>query len=377
MSWWEAIILGLVEGLTEYLPVSSTGHLLIVQALLGIGQGAGQAAAAADAYAICIQAGAIVAVLGLYRQRVAQMWQGVRGRDREGRQLLINIIAGFLPAAVIGLMLNEPIKAYLFGPWPVVIAWFVGGAAILGVAWWRRAHREGPQYGRSLVTLTWQAALIIGFAQCIAMWPGTSRSLVTIVAGLLVGLSVPAAVEFSFLLGVVTLGAATAYDGAKHGHTMVEQYDVGTMLLGFVFAWASAVLAVKWMVAYLNKHGLQLFGYYRVAIALIVGALLLSGALRVEPTDAGGDTEPVTTQMSQATQALDAASTKQHSASRSMAGKPSPNFHSNLSDDLIPLRTGFALTDTGRLWMGSLRIADGIFTDARAYSPKVLVRQSR
>jgi len=279
MSWWEAIILGLVEGLTEYLPVSSTGHLLVVQAMLGIGTASEEAKRAADAYAICIQAGAIVAVLGLYRQRVMQMMRGLVGRDDEGRRLLLNIIAGFVPAAVIGLLINDWIKHYLFGPWPVVFAWFVGGVLILAVAWWRKAHGQTPKAGLSLLQLTWRAALIIGFA----MWPGTSRSLVTIVGGVLVGLSLPAAVEFSFLLGVVTLGAATCYDGLKHGDVMFQRYDMLAMTLGFAFAWASAVLAVKWMVAYLNKHGLQIFGYYRVAIAILVGALLLSGALTIDP----------------------------------------------------------------------------------------------
>jgi undecaprenyl-diphosphatase len=281
MSWWEALILGIVEGVTEYLPVSSTGHLLVVQAMLGIGARSEEAKQAADAYAICIQAGAILAVLGLYYRRVAQMVRGLLGRDDDGRRLVINILAGFLPAAVIGLLLNDLIKSYLFGPWPVVAAWFVGGALILAVAWWRKAHGEGPKYGGDLLSLTWKLALVIGFAQCLAMWPGTSRSLVTIVGGVLVGLSLPAAVEFSFLLGVVTLGAATCYDGLKHGELMIETYSPLAMVIGFVAAWLSAVLAVKWMVAYLNKHGMQIFGYYRVAIAIIVGAMLLTGTLAI------------------------------------------------------------------------------------------------
>ena len=281
MSWWEALILGVVEGLTEYLPVSSTGHLLVVQAMLGIGNAGPEAREAANAYAICIQAGAIVAVLGLYYRRVIQMARGLLGRDDDGRRLVINILAGFLPAAVIGLIFNDLIKSYLFGPWPVVAAWFVGGVLILGVAWHRKAKGEGPKYGGDLMTLTWKLALIIGFAQCIAMWPGTSRSLVTIVGGVLVGLSLPAAVEFSFLLGVVTLGAATCYDATKSGSVMLERYELWIMVLGFAAAWASAVLAVKWMVAYLNKHGMQIFGYYRVAVALLVAALLISGWLTV------------------------------------------------------------------------------------------------
>ncbi|MFA7235576.1 MAG: undecaprenyl-diphosphate phosphatase [Phycisphaeraceae bacterium] len=279
MSVGQAIILGLVEGVTEYLPVSSTGHLIVVQRMMGIGNGGDESAKqAADAYAICIQGGAILAVLLLYARRAKQMGRGVIGRDPNGRRLLINIIAGFVPAAVIGLATHKYIEKYLMGGqwdlWPTVAAWFVGGAAILAVAWWRKAHREGPAYGKSLEQLAWKAALLIGFLQCIAMWPGVSRSLVTIVAGVLVGLSLPAAVEFSFLLGVVTLGAATLYDGMKHGELMLHTYGPVSLIVGFVVAAISAALAVKWMVAYLNKHGLQLFGYYRIAAAVIVAALL-------------------------------------------------------------------------------------------------------
>jgi undecaprenyl-diphosphatase len=289
MTWWQALILGVVEGLSEYLPISSTGHLIVVQRLLGVGVGGAEAKAAADAYAICIQAGAIVAVLGLYWRHVKQMLMGLIGRDPRGLRLAINIMAGFVPAAVIGLLANKWIKENLFGGdryglWPIIIAWFVGGVAILVVALRRRrspqavALSEGDQRpGFDLYELTWQAALVIGFAQCIAMWPGVSRSLVTIVGGVLVGMRLAAAVEFSFLLGVVTLSAATAYDGLKHGRVMVDQYGPVVLLVGFLFAFLSAVIAVKWMVAYLNKHGLEVFGYYRVAIALFVALMVLFG----------------------------------------------------------------------------------------------------
>ena len=122
-------------------------------------------------------------------------------------------------------------------------------------------------------------ALIIGFAQCIAMWPGVSRSLATIVGGLLVGLSLSAAVEFSFLLGLITLGAATAYDALKHGQVMLQTFDAASLAVGVVFAFVAALLSVKWMVGYLNRHGLAIFGYYRVALALVAGSLLMTGVL--------------------------------------------------------------------------------------------------
>jgi undecaprenyl-diphosphatase len=281
MTAGQAVILGIVEGLTEYLPVSSTGHLLITERILGIGDSS-QASAeqkqrtkeASDAYTICIQAGAIIAVLGLYFARVKQMLWGLAGRDPHGRRLLINVAAGFLPAAVIGLLFNNLIKAYLFGPWPVVAAWLVGGLAILAANRWQRNASHQAQRSLPLEELTFQMALIIGFAQCIAMWPGVSRSLVTIVGGLLVGLSLPAAVEFSFLLGVVTLGAATAYDALKHGQVMLQAFDALSIAIGLVLAFLAAVASVKWMVSYLNRHGLAIFGYYRVVLALVTASLL-------------------------------------------------------------------------------------------------------
>jgi len=272
---FQALILGLVEGLTEYLPVSSTGHLLLAQRLMGI-----DSSTASDAFAICIQAGAILAVLGIYRQRVAQMVMGAIGRNEAGQRLLINLLSAFVPAAVLGLLLEKPIKKYLFGGdqwglWPVVAAWFAGGMAILVVSLVRRRRGTSPTSGFDLEQLTIRMALIVGFAQCIAMWPGVSRSLITIVGGVLVGLSLPAAVELSFLLGVITLTAATAYDALKHGPEMLATYGATPLLIGFGAAWLSAVLAVKWMVGYLKSHGMEIFGWYRVALAFVVAAWLL------------------------------------------------------------------------------------------------------
>jgi undecaprenyl-diphosphatase len=206
MTRAQAIVLGVVEGVTEYLPVSSTGHLLLAERIMGIGHDPLQSPEqgdrtkeAVDAYTICIQAGAILAVLWLYFARVKLIFRGLVGKDPDGRRLLINVAAGFLPAAVLGLLFNKVIKAYLFGPWSVVSAWFVGGLAILAVSRRNKDQRKGARPARLLDSMTWQMALIIGLAQCIAMWPGVSRSLVTIVGGLLVGLSLAAAVEYSFL----------------------------------------------------------------------------------------------------------------------------------------------------------------------------------
>jgi undecaprenyl-diphosphatase len=269
MSWWQAILLGLVEGITEYLPVSSSAHLLVTQRLLGI-----PTDEASNAYAICIQAGAIAAVLGLYRQRVTRVIGGVVGRDPAGRNLALQLVVAFLPAAVIGKLFDDTIERVLFGVWPIVTAWAVGGVLLLVFS--GRKH-DSPR--RPLEALSLTHAFWIGLAQCLAMWPGTSRSLVTIVAGLLVGLSMTAALEFAFLLGVLTLGAATAYKTLGHGGDMVRAYGLFNLSLGFFVAWASAAVAVQWMVGWLERRGLALFGYWRLLAAAGVAALALSGVL--------------------------------------------------------------------------------------------------
>jgi undecaprenyl-diphosphatase len=294
MHPWQAFILGVIEGITEYLPVSSTGHLIVAQRLMGIGSGGAEAKAAADAFAVCIQGGAILAVLGLYSKRVLQMIRGVIGQDPEGLKLAIAIIAGFLPAAFFGLILSHWIKATLFGIWPVIAAWVIGGVGILAVSWWRKSHppRDG---GSELFELTWQMALIIGLLQCVAMCPGVSRSLMTICGGLLVGLTVKAAVEYSFLLGVLTLTAATAKEAVEKVKDLDPAYDTlfgGTklmlhvygstpLIIGVLAAAISAALAVKWLVSYLQSHGLAVFGWYRIALGLIIGSLVYAGILSV------------------------------------------------------------------------------------------------
>lgn len=290
MAPWQAFILGVIEGITEYLPISSTGHLLVAQHLMGIGTQTALGKAAADTFAICIQGGAILAVAGLYYKRVLQMILGVLGKDAEGLRLAISILVGFMPAAVIGLILNDWIEEKLFGMWPVIFAWIVGGILILATGWWaKRNPKKGG--GMDLAELTWKMALIIGLLQCVAMWPGTSRSLMTIVGGLLVGLSVKSAVEYSFLLGVLTLTAATAkkavwkVDGLDAAYDvwfggtklMWETYGALPLIVGIIAATISAALAVRWLVSYLQSHGLAMFGWYRIAAGVIVGGLVAGG----------------------------------------------------------------------------------------------------
>lgn len=269
MTALQAAILGIVEGLTEFLPVSSTGHLLVAERLLGLPDDD-----TAKAYAIAIQAGAIVAVVAVYRARIATIVKGLVGQDPAGLKLGLLIVVGFLPAAVIGLALNKKIEAVLFGPWPIVVAWIVGGVLLLGFS---RLTAGRP--GSGLESLTWRSAILIGLAQCVAMWPGTSRSLATIVGGVLVGLSLPAAVEYAFLLGLVTLTAATAFTGLKHGHELVDTYGPAAIAIGFVTAAIFAFASVKWMLGWLQKHDLAVFGVWRLLAAAAVIAMLLSGRM--------------------------------------------------------------------------------------------------
>lgn len=267
MSLLAALILGIVEGVTEYLPVSSTGHLILTQRVLGIAEGE-----AADAYAICIQAGAILAVAGLYRARVVQMLRGLLGRDAVGFRLGLNLVVAFLPAVVVGVTLGDTIKAHLFGLWPVVIAWAVGGGVILAMN--GRMRRPG---GRALEAVDLRIAVTVGLVQCLAMWPGTSRSLATILGGVLAGLSLPAAVEFSFLLGLLTLSAATVHDAKDHGRVMLETFGALPLAVGFAAATVAAAVSVKWLVGWLQSHGMALFAWWRIGLALLVGGLLASG----------------------------------------------------------------------------------------------------
>jgi undecaprenyl-diphosphatase len=271
----QAIVLGLVEGITEYLPISSTGHLLLTSRILDLPH-SGTAGDALKSYEIAIQAGAILAVLGLYRHRFVTIVEGVSGRSADGRRLLVALVVAFVPAAIVGVIGEKVIKDVLFGVGPVIIAWAVGGVAILFLVSRGVSTRPG---GRALETLTTGDALIIGVAQVIAMWPGTSRSLVTIVAALLLGMSMAAAIEFSFLLGVVTLGAATAYSVVKDGSLMVDTFGLLTPLIGLVVAFLAAWISVRWMVTYLQRHSLAVFGWYRLAIAAVALVLLVTNAI--------------------------------------------------------------------------------------------------
>jgi len=277
MTIYEALILGLVEGITEYLPVSSTGHLVLTQWLLGLDQPP-EIKRAVDTLLIVIQGGGILAVLGLYATRVRQMLRGLAGSDAAGRHLLIALLIAFLPAAIFGVLLDSMIESALMHPLPVIIALAIGGVLmiIVGRGPRRKSDSDGPD---DVTELSLRAALLIGLIQCLAMIPGTSRSMVTIVGGMLCGLRPVHAAEFSFLLGLPTLGGACVYklvtNLSGEGPNLFETLGVLPIVIGFITATAAAGLAIAWLVSYLNRHGLAAFGWYRIVLAIVMFVLIL------------------------------------------------------------------------------------------------------
>jgi undecaprenyl-diphosphatase len=277
----QAAVLGVVEGLTEYLPVSSTGHLILAGHWMGLVQYSDDTGpfgrlidkdkmAAINSFDIVIQLGAILAVVGLYRKRVGQMCAGLVGKNPQGLRLFCLLVVAFLPAAVIGLLLHKKIEANLFGPIPVAWAMAVGGVLMIVVEYfYKRAKSANSRIGDIGNVMYWQA-LAIGIAQVLAMWPGTSRSMITILTAMVVGLDLIAAAEFSFLLALPTLTAATLFSAVKDWPVLKEATGIDGMLVGLIVSAIVAALAVKWFVKWLTQHGLMLFGVYRIIAAAVV-----------------------------------------------------------------------------------------------------------
>jgi undecaprenyl-diphosphatase len=255
-----ALLLGVVEGLTEYLPVSSTGHLVLVARALG--QQAG-------AFEIVIQLGAILAVVVHYRALFARHARGLVAREPDSMRLLAALACGFLPVAVIGKLFGHEIKEHLFAPRPIAVALAVGGVVMIVVERVRGAKQVRGDDG--LAHVTPKRALVIGLFQCFALLPGTSRSMSTIVGGQLAGLSTATSAEFSFLLGVPTLGAATLYEGFKSRHELFAQSGGGLALaIGLVTSFFVAWAVVASFLRYLQRRSLEPFGWYRIALAAAV-----------------------------------------------------------------------------------------------------------
>ncbi|RXZ33781.1 undecaprenyl-diphosphate phosphatase [Oxalobacteraceae bacterium CAVE-383] len=264
----KAIIMGIVEGLTEFLPISSTGHLILAGSLLDFTSPAFPKEKA-DVFEIVIQAGAILAVCWEYRARIAAVLGGLFS-ERKSQRLAINLIVAFLPAAILGVLFSKAIKAHLFSAVPVATAFIVGGLIILWVE--RRHHKGGARDFARIETVDDMSvvdAFKVGCAQMFALIPGTSRSGATIIGGMLFGLSRKAATEFSFFLAIPTLFGATVYSLYK-ARALLESSDVPLFTVGTLAAFFSAFLCVRWLLRYISNHDFTLFAWYRIAFGIVI-----------------------------------------------------------------------------------------------------------
>ncbi len=258
---WKAVILGLVEGATEFIPVSSTGHLIIVSEWLGMTD------ERTKTFDIFIQLGAILAIVWIYRERLLQTALAVRD-DAASRRFFVNLLIAFLPAAIVGFLIHDWIKAVLFNPTVVAIALVVGGIAILLIERWQPAERV-----RRVDAMTPRTALGVGLAQVLALVPGTSRSGATIMGGYAIGLSRTAATEFSFFLAIPVMLAATSYDLLKSWHHLTVS-DIPMFAVGFTVALLSAIVVVRGFLAFVAHRSFRAFAWYRIAFGVLLLALL-------------------------------------------------------------------------------------------------------
>ncbi|MGY2223138.1 undecaprenyl-diphosphate phosphatase [Pseudomonas gingeri] len=260
MDLWtaaQALILGIVEGLTEFLPISSTGHQIIVADLLGFG------GERAIAFNIIIQLAAILAVVWEFRQKIFTVVRDLPSQ-RTAQRFTVNLLVAFMPAVVLGVLFKEVIATYLFNPITVATALVVGGLVIL---WAER--REHVVRAETVDEITWKDALKVGFAQCLAMIPGTSRSGATIIGGLLFGLSRKTATEFSFFLAMPTMVAAAAYSGYGFRHQF-QMADLPVFAVGFVTSFVFAMIAVRGLLKFIASHSYAAFAWYRIVFGLVI-----------------------------------------------------------------------------------------------------------
>jgi undecaprenyl-diphosphatase len=276
----KAAVMGIVEGLTEFLPISSTGHLILAGALLGFDD------EKAKVFDIAIQTGAILAVIIVYWQKI-QSTVVALPTQRLARRFALNVLIAFVPAVVLGLLLGKAIKAHLFTPTVVATTFIVGGFIILWVEGWGRKplHDGHPDDHARIVnveSMTPWDALKVGLVQCLAMVPGTSRSGATIIGGMLLGMSRKAATDFSFYLAIPTLIGAGAYSLYKE-RALLSMADVPVFVVGLVFSFLSAWACVRWLLRYIATHSFVVFAWYRIAFGLVVLATAYSGLVVWQP----------------------------------------------------------------------------------------------
>jgi len=260
----KSALMGIVEGLTEFLPISSTGHLILADALLDFQRNVG--ADKAKVFEIAIQTGAIFAVVLVYLQRIKDTLSGL-GNDPKAQRFAINVIAGFIPAVIMGLAVGKAVKAHLFTPTVVATTFIIGGFIIILA---ENLAKKQPQSRVATVDdLSLTDAIKVGFIQCLALVPGTSRSGATIIGGMLMGLSRKAATDFSFFLGIPTLIGAGAYSLYK-ARDLLSVQDVPLFSVGLVFAFISAWGCVRWLLRYVSTHNFMPFAWYRIAFGILI-----------------------------------------------------------------------------------------------------------
>jgi undecaprenyl-diphosphatase len=257
----KAIVMGLVEGFTEFLPISSTGHLILTASLLNF------TGEKVKVFEIAIQAGAMLAVIWEFRVRIGAVFAGLT-RDPKQQKFVINLVIAFLPAALLGLVFAKMIKAKLFAPVPVALAFIVGGFVILWVEKRNKERHTKPRV-ESVDDMTLLDAFKVGCAQAFALIPGTSRSGATIIGGMLFGLSRKASTEFSFFLAIPTLLAATVYSVYKE-RALLSMSDLPLFAVGGVSAFISAFLCVRWLLRYISSHDFTVFAWYRIVFGIVI-----------------------------------------------------------------------------------------------------------
>ena len=269
----KAAIMGIVEGLTEFLPISSTGHLILAGALLGFDD------EKAKVFDIAIQTGAIFAVILVYWQKIRDTVVALP-TDKQAQQFALNVLIAFLPAVVLGLLFGKAIKAHLFTPVVVASTFIIGGFIILWVEKQQKGRQNNPALARinSVEDMTAMDALKVGLVQTLAMIPGTSRSGATIIGGMLLGLSRKAATDFSFFLAMPTLIGAGVYSLYKE-RALLSMADLPMFLVGLVFSFLSAWLCVRWLLRYISTHDFVPFAWYRIVFGVVVLATAWSGAV--------------------------------------------------------------------------------------------------
>jgi undecaprenyl-diphosphatase len=263
----KAAILGVVEGLTEFLPISSTGHLIVAGSLLNFNDERGKL------FEIVIQSAAIMAVMWEYRAKIFSVLGGLQRREAAAQRFAINVLIAFLPLAILGLVFGKHIKSALFNPITVAVTSIVGALFILWAE--KRKHTVTVE---SVDDLSWKDALKVGCAQALALIPGTSRSGATIIGGLFFGLSRRAATEFTFFLAMPTLIGATVYELYKE-RALLSADDLGMWTVGFIASFISAFLCVRWLLRYISSHDFTVFAWYRIAFGLIVLATYYGGVV--------------------------------------------------------------------------------------------------